>query len=281
MAYTQSYQPRIIVSGSSIDSVSYQSMIKRVSEAGGTPYLVCDHEAHDVEEDFNGASAVILMGNDFDIDPETYIHRYPDGDVRKCIHPKTNNEKNCPKASARACYENKLIPKVLAAKMPMLCICGGMQRLNVFCGGTLYQYVPEMTGHDKLMQRNHGIEGHVPIIPIIIEPATRLSIIARRIKMSFINQRTPGTPIVVMENSFRNQSIDMVGEGLRVCALSDTVRMPDGTSKYLVEAIEADPGGAYGEQFLIGTQWHPEFCASEIGRALLKELIVHARSYQL
>ena len=254
-------------------------MIKRVSEAGGNPLPLTDHAGRDERRDFETLQGLIVMGNDFDIDPIHYMNRYPEGDSRRKVHPLTKSELEDPQAKARARYENALMTRALRHKMPMLCICGGMQRLNVLCGGTLHQHVPDITGHDRLMQRNHDIPGHVPVMPVVIEPGTRMSIIARKIQMHFVENKTPGLPTVIMENSFRHQSIDMVGKGLRVSALSDTVRLKDGTSRYLVEAVEATPEGPYGKQFLIGVQWHPEFCASDIGKMLVKEFVRHASSY--
>ncbi len=279
MRYSPS-APSIGISCADVGTPSAQAIVKRVSENGGTPIILTGHRARKAADDISTISALIVMGNDFDIDPIHYIHRYPDGDPRKCVHPNTRSELECEHATARAKYENTIMELALRRKLPMLCICGGMHRLNVLCGGTLHQHVPDMTGHNKLMQRDHGIPGEVPVIPVVIEPATRMSIIAKKIQMDFVKAKTPGLPTVVMENSFRHQSIDMVGEGLRVCALSDVVKMADGTSCYLVEAVESTPDGAYGKQFLIGVQWHPEFCASEIGRALVKNLIEHAEKYR-
>lgn len=272
-------QPRIAISGASAESASFQAMVKRVSEAGGSPLLIDNHVSRMADEDVTQVSGLVIMGNDFDIDPIHYMGRYPEGDPRKKIHPATRSELDCQRAAARAKYENRILQVALNKKMPILCICGGMQRLNVLCGGTLHQHVPDLTGHDNLMQGQLGLGGDTATIPIVIEPATRMSIIARKIQMNFVKAKTPGLPTVIMENSFRHQSIDMVGEGLRVCALSDTVRMPDGTTRYLIEAIEATPEGPYGQQFLIGVQWHPEFCASRIGRELVKDFIRHALAY--
>ena len=272
-------QPKIGISCANMETPSAQAMIKRVSEAGGNTVLIANHAQRDERDDFESISGLVVMGNDFDIDPIHYMNRYPEGDPRRQIHPLTKSEVECEHARARGRYENAIMTRVLRAKMPMLCICGGMQRLNVLCGGTLHQHVPDMTGHNRLMQHKHGIDGTTATIPIVIEPATRMSIIAKKIQMQFVQSKTPGLPTVIMENSFRHQSIDMVGEGLRVCALSDVVRQEDGTSRYLIEAIESTPEGAYGKQFLIGVQWHPEFCASEIGKMLVKDFMRYATSY--
>jgi len=272
-------QPTIGISCANIDTGSAQAMIKRISEAGGTPFVVHDHSGHRPHEDIERIQGLVVMGNDLDIDPVHYIHRYADGDPRKQVHPHTKSELECPRATARSRYEMALMDLALKHRLPMLCICGGMQRLNVLCGGTLHQHIPDIVGHNKLMQRENNIPGDTPIIPIIIEQDTHMAILASKISMPFVKNKRPGEATVIMENSFRHQSIDMVGEGLRVCARTDAVKQKDGTCSYLIEAIEAAPNGPYADQFLIGVQWHPEFGASEIGRALVKDLIRHAHAH--
>ncbi|MDX2074431.1 MAG: gamma-glutamyl-gamma-aminobutyrate hydrolase family protein [Alphaproteobacteria bacterium] len=272
-------QPVIAISCADVNTPSAQAMIKRVSEAGGAPMVIDDHIKRNMREDFDQLHGIVIMGSDFDVDPIHYIQRYPDGDPRRKIHPATRSELECEHAKARAKYEMAFMKRALQQKMPMLCICAGMQRLNVLCGGTLHQHVPDMIGHDRLTQNQYNIPGEVGTRAVLIEPATRMSIIAKKIQMHFVQSKSPGLPTVIMENSFRHQSIEAVGEGLRVCALSDVVRQKDGTSRYLIEGIEATPEGPYGQQFLIGVQWHPEFCASEIGRVLVKDFIKHAAAH--
>lgn len=275
-------QPQIGISGSGMDSASVSAIITRISEAGGAVNLIINHGAHDAEEDFSKCHGWVVMGNNFDIDPEHYIHRYAEGDARRQRHPATRSERECEKATARANYENKIIQLALEHRVPLLCICGGMHRLNVLCGGTLLQHVPDMVGSDKLRQDTLGLTGEVPTIPILIECGTRLSMIAEKIQMGFVKpDEAHALPKVIMENSFRHQSIDMVAEGFRVCAQSDTIRMKDGTSRYLIEAIEPTPGGPYDRQFILGVQWHPEFCASDIGRALFKNFLQAVKIYHI
>lgn len=272
-------QPQIGISCANAETASTQAMIKRVSEAGGFPVLLTNHASRDEKVDFEAIQGLVVMGNDYDVDPIHYMNRYPENDPRRQVHPLTKSEVECNHARARGQYENAIMKRALREKMPLLAICGGMQRLNVICGGTLIQHVPDMTGHDRLMQNRYDIPGEVGTRPVLIEPATRMSIIAKKIQMHFVHTKTPGLPTVIMENSFRHQSIEMVGEDLRVCALSDAIRQKDGTARYLIEAIEGTPEGRYGNQFLIGVQWHPEFGASDIGRALVKDFIKHAVAY--
>jgi len=267
------------ISGAAPDTDSVRAMEAALIAAGATPYSLHDHAARCATTDLSKLDAVVFMGNDYDIDPSTYIERYPEGDPRRCIHSATKSEYSTPQSKARCEYENRLMHMALDAKLPILCVCGGMQRLNVLCGGTLHQHVPDMVGHDKLWQSRHGVAPNVGSIPIIIPGGTRLSMIASEIHMNFARDVTDDCPKVIMENSLRHQSIDIVGKGLRVCSMSDVVRKKDGTADYLIEAVEAEPQGPYAQQFLLGVQWHPEFSASPIGAYIIKHLIAAAQEF--
>lgn len=278
MSFTPDYVT-IGVSGARPDSDSMRAMIAQLEAAGITPYCLYDHGLRCVKTDQARMDALIFMGNDYDIDPTSYIDRYPEGDPRRCIHAQTKSECSTPESKARGDYENALMRGALEAGIPILGICGGMQRLNVLCGGTLHQHIPDMVGHDRHWQSRHGIAPNVGSIPILIPAGTRLAAIASSIQMNFTRDMPSECDKVIMENSLRHQSIDIVGSGLRVCSMSDVVRKPDGTSDYLIEAIEAAPDGPYANQFLLGVQWHPEFSASPIGEHIIQHLIKAAQAY--
>jgi putative glutamine amidotransferase len=267
------------ISGCNAESDSVKAMMEKIQAASAIPLPLVDHEERSIEKDIDAIDALVVMGSDLDIDPTLYIERYPEGDSRRIVHEMTKNEMHCPKGSARAVYEEAMIQKALERGMPLLGICGGMQRINVLCGGTLHQHVPDLVGHDKLLQRVQGIPPHIPTLAVVIQNDTRLSMIARDIHMAFVSSDAKNMPKVIMENSLRHQSIDIVGQGLKICSLSDAIRKPDGTSTYLIEAIEADPTGPYGQQFLIGVQWHPEFGASPLGPKIVEHLVEAARAF--
>jgi len=267
------------ISGRRSDSGSVEAMIEKIEKAGAKICLFDNHEEHQAKNDLACIHALVIMGSDLDIDPAHYIERYPEGDPRRAVHPKTKSEAHCTEGKARAAYETAVIRTALQMKMPLLGICGGMQRINVLCGGTLIQHVPDLVGHDKLHQKTHGIAPHIPTLPIVIQGGTKMAMIARNVKMAFATSYAPDMPKVVMENSLRHQSIDLLGKGLIASSLSDAIRQPGGSAKYLIEAIEADPAGPYGNQFLIGVQWHPEFGASPLGPSLITHLLDAARDF--
>lgn len=110
--------------------------------------------------------------------------------------------------------------------MPTLCICRGMQVLNVAFGGTLIQHLPE---EDRFLP--HGVpSGEEGLFhEVKLEPGSRIA-------------RAAGAE-VVSASSHHHQGVDRVGRGLLATGWS-----PDG----LVEALEREEG------WMVGAQWHPE-----------------------
>ncbi|MDE3059953.1 MAG: gamma-glutamyl-gamma-aminobutyrate hydrolase family protein [Pseudomonadota bacterium] len=269
------------VSGQSPHTRSVRTMMRQIREEGGRPLFLLSPvrcQPTEIERAAGRIDALVLMGNTLDIDPKSYIHRYPPGDSRRGVHPHTKSELSTPRGRARARYEEKLLSCALAQGIPVLGICGGMQRINVVCGGTLHQHLPDLVGCDKHMQNRRGIALHIPVVPVIIREETLLAGIAGGIRMPFVKSDT-GCPKVIMENSLHHQAVDQVAPGLRVSAMTDSVRRRDGTYGYLTEAVEADPGGPYGKQFILGVQWHPEFGASTLGERIVRQLLAAARDF--
>jgi putative glutamine amidotransferase len=123
--------------------------------------------------------------------------------------------------------------------MPTLCICRGMQVMNVAFGGTLHQHLPDMP---DLIEHGVPLEGTQTIHPVTPEPGSRLSAV------------TKAGPLA--SASHHHQGVDRLGEGLVV-----TGRSPDG----LIEAIERIVPDPQDERatWMLGVQWHPEETAAK------------------
>ncbi|WP_345008334.1 gamma-glutamyl-gamma-aminobutyrate hydrolase family protein [Streptomyces shaanxiensis] len=125
-----------------------------------------------------------------------------------------------PPARERDAWELALIDAALAAGLPLLGICRGMQLLNVALGGTLVQHID---GHAEAV----GVFGGHTVKPV------------------------PGSlyaGVVPEETSvptYHHQAVDRLGEGLVASAYA-----ADGT----VEAVELPSAGGW----VLGVQWHPE-----------------------
>jgi putative glutamine amidotransferase len=124
-----------------------------------------------------------------------------------------------------------MIRAVLEHGLPMLCICRGVQELNVALGGTLIQEVHKQAGR---MDHRAG-EGS----------REQLFALKHSVKLSGSMARISGAEEIQV-NSLHGQGIDQLADGLAVEAVA-----PDGT----IEAVRVE--GA--KNFAIGVQWHPEW----------------------
>ena len=114
-------------------------------------------------------------------------------------------------------------------RKPMFGICRGVQVLNVFCGGTLYQDQPSQYEGPRLLRHQQKYDRRRGTHSVEVAGGTEL---ARLLHGSR-----------VMVNSMHHQSVRTPGRGLTVSAVA-----PDG----IVEAIENADGSIFG------VQWHPE-----------------------
>lgn len=255
------YIPIIGISAAQADSKSLSAIMTMVRSLGAEPRLLSNHSQRIslagglpqlIKEDMEALDAVIIMGNNSDIDPAKY------GAAR---HPETNIETDL----ARASYEEALIKEAMAGKMPLLGICGGHQRINILAGGTLHQHLPDIVGNNHHAQGD--IPGFIPVEYIGIANDTMLGDMAATINDSVAQHQAPK---VVVENSFHHQAVDKVANGFRVAAVS-----ADG----MIEGIECDPLGPYRDQFIMGVQRHPEFGASPLGPKIVGRVISEAKYY--
>lgn len=127
---------------------------------------------------------------------------------------------------------------VVAAAIPTLAVCRGMQVLNVALGGTLHQHLTETTvGHHNGVHEVRVVRG------------SRLhSIVATE---------------TVRVSSFHHQAVDAVGAGLVAAAYA-----ADGT----IEALE------HSRADVVAVQWHPEdlHATSATDAALFGDLVERA-----
>lgn len=126
----------------------------------------------------------------------------------------------------RDTYELDLINAALAADVPMLGVCRGMQLINVARGGTLVPHLDTSAGID------HQAPGQ-PVETIV----HRVSFVAGTAAFGVYGHSR-------QVNSLHHQAVDRPGEGVAVSGRSD-----DGTA----ETLEI-PG-----RKVLGVQWHPEW----------------------
>lgn len=248
------------ISSASKDSNSLSAIMAMVRALGGVPVFLGNHKerikngaAAGVDEIIRKIDGVLIMGNNLDIDPAKY--------GAEC-HPETKRETDC----ARADFEEALIRGAIEHRMPLVGICGGMQRINVTCGGTLHQHLPSVVGHHEHAQDRQGLPGFVPVQYIQLMGETLMA----QINPDIMRGDHGYDAGIIHENSFHHQSIHELADGFRVNATSD-----DG----IVKGIEAIPGKRFGQQFIMGMQWHPEFAASHAGSSVVQCLIMQAGQF--
>jgi putative glutamine amidotransferase len=154
------------------------------------------------------------------------------GDVDPALYGETPHATYQPAEPGRDAFEIGLAKAAIAADVPLLAICRGMQVLNVAMGGTLVQDVPsEIAG-----ALNHSIR----------EPRFHIAHevwVSRDSRLwSIMADKLDGESLQV--NSRHHQAVKRVAPGFEVNATA-----PDG----VIEGMERP-----ASRFCLAVQWHPE-----------------------
>jgi len=201
-----------------------KAYVTKVEQAGGVALVVPPGSA--AAPDLVGRLDGLILAGGADLDPGLY---------GVAAHPETTNLRPDRDAGERA-----LAVAAIAANLPTLGICRGMQLLTVLHGGRLDQHLPETVGH----------EGHRPGPGVFGEHEVKTE---------------PGSAVHaavgprVTVKSYHHQGVRDPGS-MRVSATAD-----DG----VIEGVEVP-----GSRFAVGVLWHPE--AGEDPR-LFDALIAAAR----
>src|SRR6201984_1657007 len=70
------------------------------------------------------------------------------GDINPAIYGAAEHPKTSADAPDPAAWDLATADPAVGLDKPLLGICRGMQVLNVACGGTLHQHVPDLVGHN-------------------------------------------------------------------------------------------------------------------------------------
>lgn len=189
-----------------------------VSRAGGRAVLLPPDpvDALHPEEVLIGLDGLLLPGG-VDVDPANYDHEpHP---ALGTIVPGLDD------------IQLALTRAALAADLPLLGVCRGMQVLNVATGGTLHQHLPDLLGGSEDHRRIPGTLGVENAHDVSLEPG---SLAAKAVGAEHTSTR-----------SHHHQAIDTLGTGLVVSGHA--------TDDGLIEAVEVP-----GAHFCLGVQWHPE-----------------------
>ena len=190
-----------------------EQYLKFVSAGGGVPVLLPPIDDLERVSAMVGHLDGLIVSGGVDVDPSLYGQ------------PNTHS-KGCDLRRDR--FEMELIRQARLQGRAVLCICRGIQVLNIAFGGSLYQDIP--TCLEGALHHHRWEEGKETFHQT---RPTRKSALTELFGEEAFNT-----------NSSHHQSVQVVGEGLVVLA-----EAPDG----VVEAI-----GCPGDRCTLGIQWHPE-----------------------
>jgi putative glutamine amidotransferase len=206
--------------------------IEAIQRAGGMAVMIPPDPAlvDNPDEILDRIDALLLAGG-ADIDPATYGQE---------PHPESVGF-----IPRRDEIELALLPRAIERDMPTLCICRGMQALNIVRGGTLLQHLPDVLHSDEHRRHSGTFDGNEHDV---------------QLDAGSLAAQAAATDLT-MTKSHHHQGIDKVGEGLIVTGRSVDDDLP--------EAIEMPDRG-----YVLGVQWHPE--ADEASH-IIESLVAKAR----
>ncbi|BFL48520.1 gamma-glutamyl-gamma-aminobutyrate hydrolase family protein [Lactonifactor longoviformis] len=204
-------------------------------EAGGTPFMLPLTSDLAILEQLSRMCDGFLFTGGQDISPDLYGEA-PLPSCKECCRPRDEMEKSL----FRLLYEQN---------KPVLGICRGIQAINAFLGGTLYQDLP--------MQAASSVEHHQS--PPYDKPVHKVEIIEDTPLFKLLNQKE------ISVNSYHHQAVKSLSPNLKMMACS-----PDG----ITEAVYAPK-----KKYVWAVQWHPEFSylKDDISRKIFRSFIEAAR----
>ena len=202
-----------------------------VTEAGGIPIILpLTSDGSVISQLLDEVQGILLTGG-HDVDPRIY------------------GEEPIPKCGAacveRDSMEKELLDQALERDMPVLGICRGIQFMNAYLGGTLYQDLP--TQFDSNVEHHMNPPYDVPVHSVSVLEDSALHRLLNKDKLAV--------------NSYHHQAIKDKADRLKVMAVSE-----DG----LIEAVEMPD-----KKFVWAVQWHPEFnyLKEESSRKIFEEFV--------
>lgn len=217
-------RPRILVTVRRAPAGANAAMVERVRTSaryyadavrmgGGDPILVRAGEP--IPDDYDG----LLLSGGADVHP-----RYYGQEIDESVHATLTID------DPRDAMEMDLARQALETDRPTLCICRGVQLINVAAGGTLWQDLSlagvEPPAHNQDGRLESWELGH----GVMVEPGTHLAAI--------VGEGAVGV------NTYHHQAV-----AERAPRFEITARAPDGTP----EGLESRE-----HRFVVGVQWHPE-----------------------
>lgn len=210
-----------VLGGHPFDMVGEKYIVAARDGAGATPLLIPALENPIPSSDILSAvDGLLFTGSPSNVSPSYYGGPTPrEGNIA---------DEN------RDATTLPLIRAAVAAGTPVLCLCRGLQELNVAMGGTLFQHVKEEPGRfdHSAVNKKTIAEKYAPAHDVTVEAGGMLE--------EILHERS------FKVNSLHAQAIDKPAPGLKIEA-----RAPDGT----VEAVSMP----VAKGFLLALQWHPEW----------------------
>jgi putative glutamine amidotransferase len=187
--------------------------IRSVEKAGGCPVVlpvVYDKEL--IESQIQMCDGLVFTGG-IDIHPKFYGTE--------------GNRKNGFNDIRIDQYQLEAMKRALEYDKPSICVCRGLQLLNIVCGGNLIQDISEVeNSHLQHVQESRWFE------------------VSHKVKVSDNTVLRELFDAEIWVNSFHHQCLGELGKELKISAVAS-----DG----IIEAIEH-----VNKKLFLGVQWHPE-----------------------